>query len=37
MNIPGLFWIVPIAAVLTVIFVIWLVRNVLGRDTGTPK
>ncbi len=37
MQLPGLFWIVPIAAVLTVIFVIWLVRNVLGRDTGTPK
>jgi len=34
---PGLFWIVPIAGVLTVLFVIWLVRNVLSRDTGTPK
>jgi K(+)-stimulated pyrophosphate-energized sodium pump len=34
---PGLFWIVPVSAVLTVIFVLWLVRNVLGRDTGTPK
>ena len=34
---PGLFWIVPIAGVLTVIFVIWLARNVLRRDTGTPK
>jgi len=34
---PGLFWIVPIAGVLTVIFVIWLARNVLSRDTGTPK
>jgi K(+)-stimulated pyrophosphate-energized sodium pump len=34
---PGLFWIVPIAAVLTVIFVIWLARNVLSHDTGTPK
>jgi len=34
---PGLFWIVPAAGVLTVFFVIWLVRNVLSRDTGTPK
>ena len=34
---PGLFWIVPISGVLTVLFVIWLARNVLSRDTGTPK
>jgi K(+)-stimulated pyrophosphate-energized sodium pump len=34
---PGLFWVVPIAAVLTVIFVIWLVSNVLRRDAGTPQ
>jgi len=34
---PGLFWIVPVAGVFTVLFVIWLIRNVLGRDTGTPK
>lgn len=34
---PGLFWVVPAAGVLTVLFVIWLARNVLSRDTGTPK
>ncbi len=37
MQLPGLFWIVPVAGVLTVLFVIWLVRNVMKRDTGTPK
>jgi K(+)-stimulated pyrophosphate-energized sodium pump len=34
---PGLFWIVPIAGVLTVLFVLWLARDVLKRDSGTPK
>lgn len=34
---PGLFWIVPIAGVLTVLFVLWLARNVLKHDKGTPK
>ena len=34
---PGLFWIVPASSVLTVIFVWWLARNVLNRDSGTPK
>ncbi len=34
---PGLFWIVPIAGVLTFLFVIWLARDVLKRDSGTPK
>jgi K(+)-stimulated pyrophosphate-energized sodium pump len=34
---PGIFWIVPVAAVLTVIFAIILARNVLKRPTGTPK
>ncbi|MDO8687053.1 MAG: sodium/proton-translocating pyrophosphatase, partial [Dehalococcoidales bacterium] len=34
---PPLFWIVPISGVLTVLFVIWLARNVHSRDTGTPK
>ena len=37
MAIPGIFWIVPVAAVLTVIFVIWLARDVFARPTGTPK
>ena len=34
---PGLFWIVPTAGVLTVLFVIWLARDVLKRDSGTPQ
>ena len=34
---PVLFWIVPAAGVLTVLFVLWLARNVLKRDSGTPK
>jgi K(+)-stimulated pyrophosphate-energized sodium pump len=34
---PPIFWIVPIAAVLTVIFAIFLARDVLKRPTGTPK
>jgi len=34
---PGIFWIVPAAGVVTVIFAIWLARGVLARPTGTPK
>ncbi len=34
---PGIFWIVPAAGVITVIFAIILARNVLKRPTGTPK
>jgi K(+)-stimulated pyrophosphate-energized sodium pump len=34
---PGIFWIVPVSGVLTVIFAIVLARNVLKRPTGTPK
>jgi K(+)-stimulated pyrophosphate-energized sodium pump len=34
---PGLFWIVPASGVLTVLFVLWLARDVLSRDSGTPK
>jgi K(+)-stimulated pyrophosphate-energized sodium pump len=34
---PGIFWIVPIAAVITIIFAIFLIRNVMKRPTGTPK
>jgi len=34
---PGIFWVVPIAGVATVIFAIILARNVLQRPTGTPK
>jgi len=34
---PGLFWVVPAAGVITVIFAALLARNVLNRPTGTPK
>jgi len=34
---PGIFWMVPIAVLVTVIFAIVLARNVLRRDPGTPK
>jgi K(+)-stimulated pyrophosphate-energized sodium pump len=36
-GIPSIFWIVPVAGVVTVIFAILLIRNVLGRDPGTPE
>jgi K(+)-stimulated pyrophosphate-energized sodium pump len=34
---PGIFWIVPIAGVLTIVFALFLIRNVMKRSTGTPK
>jgi K(+)-stimulated pyrophosphate-energized sodium pump len=34
---PGLFWVVPIAGVITVLFAIYLATSVLRRDSGTPK
>ena len=34
---PGIFWVVPAAGVITVIFAVLLARNVLKRPTGTPK
>jgi len=34
---PGIFWLVPIAALVTVIFAALLARDVLRRDPGTPK
>jgi K(+)-stimulated pyrophosphate-energized sodium pump len=34
---PGIFWIVPIAGVITVLFAIYLANNVLRRESGTPK
>ncbi|MBN1161487.1 MAG: sodium-translocating pyrophosphatase [Dehalococcoidales bacterium] len=36
-GIPGIFWIVPAACVITVIFALLLIRNVMKRPTGTPK
>jgi K(+)-stimulated pyrophosphate-energized sodium pump len=34
---PGIFWMVPIAGLVAVIFAILLARNVLRRDPGTQK
>jgi len=34
---PGLFWIVPAAGLITVIFAIFLAKSVLSKPTGTPK
>jgi K(+)-stimulated pyrophosphate-energized sodium pump len=34
---PGIFWVVPVAGVLTVAFAIYLAMSVLRRDSGTPK
>jgi K(+)-stimulated pyrophosphate-energized sodium pump len=36
-SIPGIFWIVPVAGVVTLLFALYLMRNVLKRDPGTPK
>jgi K(+)-stimulated pyrophosphate-energized sodium pump len=36
-SIPGIFWVVPIAGALTLLFAAYLMRNVLGRDAGTPR
>ncbi len=37
MSLPGLFWIVPAAGVITLIFAAFLIVNVMKRPTGTPK
>jgi K(+)-stimulated pyrophosphate-energized sodium pump len=37
MNLPGIFWVVPVAGVVTLLFAFYLIRNVMKRDTGTPK
>jgi hypothetical protein len=34
---PGIFWIVPIAGVLTVVFAILLAMNVMKRTTGRNR
>ncbi|MBI2863955.1 MAG: sodium-translocating pyrophosphatase [Chloroflexi bacterium] len=33
---PGIFWVVPIAGIIAVLFAIYLANDVLKRDTGTP-
>ncbi len=37
MSLPNIFWIVPAAGVITIIFALFLIRNVMRRPTGTPK
>jgi len=34
---PDIFWIVPVSGVLTIVFALLLIRNVMKRPTGTPK
>ena len=34
---PPIFWLVPIISLITVIFILYLARYVLAKDTGTPK
>ncbi len=34
---PGLFWIVPAAGVIAILFIVFLARDVLKRSPGTPQ
>jgi K(+)-stimulated pyrophosphate-energized sodium pump len=34
---PGIFWVVPVACVITVVFAIWLIVSTLRRSPGTPE
>jgi K(+)-stimulated pyrophosphate-energized sodium pump len=34
---PGIFWVVPIASAITVLFAVWLVVTTLKRSPGTPE
>ena len=34
---PAIFWLVPAACVITVLFAIWLIASTLKRSTGTPE
>src|SRR4030042_293346 len=36
-GLPGLFWVVPAAGVLAVLFAGYLIRDVLRRDPGTKE
>jgi K(+)-stimulated pyrophosphate-energized sodium pump len=36
-GLPGIFWIVPAAGVITLVFAFFLIMNVMKRSTGTPK
>ncbi|HEX6512998.1 MAG TPA: sodium/proton-translocating pyrophosphatase, partial [Chloroflexota bacterium] len=32
----GLVWVVPVVGFLAILFAVWLARDVLSRDAGTP-
>jgi K(+)-stimulated pyrophosphate-energized sodium pump len=34
---PGIFWAVPVACVITILFAIWLIVSTLKRSPGTPE
>jgi len=36
-EIPGIFWVVPAAGIIAILFAILLARNVLKRSPGTPR
>ncbi|MGA2367532.1 MAG: sodium/proton-translocating pyrophosphatase, partial [Dehalococcoidia bacterium] len=36
-QIPPIFWIVPVAGVLTLAFAAWLIVSIMRKPTGTPK
>ncbi|MCX6005556.1 MAG: sodium/proton-translocating pyrophosphatase [Chloroflexi bacterium] len=36
-QIPPIFWIVPVAGVLTLAFAAWLIVSIMRRPTGTPQ
>jgi K(+)-stimulated pyrophosphate-energized sodium pump len=36
-QIPPIFWIVPVAGVLTLAFAAWLIVSIMSKPTGTPK
>jgi K(+)-stimulated pyrophosphate-energized sodium pump len=36
-QIPPIFWVVPVAGVVTLAFAAWLIVSIMRRPTGTPK
>ncbi|MFA5374887.1 MAG: sodium-translocating pyrophosphatase [Dehalococcoidia bacterium] len=36
-DLPGIFWVVPVAGVIAVLFAAYLIRDVLRRDPGTKE
>jgi K(+)-stimulated pyrophosphate-energized sodium pump len=35
--IPGIFWVVPVACLITILFAVWLIVSTLKRSQGTPE